>query len=1089
MSSLVPQSPAPRHARGPIAHSIRVRLLVLLVFGSTLYAQRTTADMLGTVTDASGAVLPGVKITVQNLDTAADYTATSDNAGNYLITLLPVGRYSIQVGASGFRTWTVAEVTLAIGDRLRQDIRLEVGTLEQSMEVTASSPALQADSSSLSNLINTNAMQDLPLNGRNFVVLAQLTAGSAEGEPTGLPSGTRPDDRRQTSAVAVNAQPTSFNNFMIDGMDDNERFIGTVLVKPSVDALQEMKVQTNLYSAEFGRTAGGVVNFVTKSGANEQHGSLFEFLRNEKMDARNFFDGSTKPSYKQNQFGGSIGGPIKKNRVFYFGDYEGFRMRQGQTFVSTVPTVAERQGNFPGLNAIFDPLSTRPDPSKPGGSIRDRFPADQIPANRIDSVAMNLMNLYPMPLTNGLVNNFTYQPLKEQNNDTMDARVDYRFSDANTAFARYSFNNTHTVIPPGCPLAASGISPVCDTGRSGTASQRAQGAQLNDAHVWGPHLVMELKSGFSRYYIYSLPVNYGKNVSRQLGLSGVNIDNDSSGLSIISIAGLRQLGDASYIPLITINNLFQEIASFTYIRGAHSVKMGFDLRRRQTDPFQSPTARGQFSFDSNFTNDPSGAVAGSGNAVASFLLGYPASTTRSKYLVSPGLRNWEDAAYIQDDWRATRWLTLNAGLRYDYYGPNSEVANRISNVDLTQGKIIIAGQGGVSTSGGVLPDRKDFGPRFGFAATVAKGTVVRGGYGISFVPNMIASSMAMRNPPFVSLYTVTATPLTTLNRISEGLPLPLATDPANPTGSLTGVAFAGATPYVQQYNLTLQRELPGNLVASVSYVGALGRRQYIFNGGVNVNLANPGPGSIQPRRQYYSVFPNVSGIAIAAPWYNTNYQGLQATLERRYQHGLSVLATYTWAHSVDNEPSIVNNPVTERGNSFLDLRHRFTLLGDWELPFAEGAKGPTGMLAKGWGINGVVVLTTGIPFDITNAAARSNDGGGDRPNLVGDPTSGFQQSIYQWFNTTAFAAQPLYTFGNLARNALHGPGRRSVDLAIHREFIPREGMRLQFRAEAFNITNTPPFGAPGASFGSATFGVISSAGLPRNIQLGLKLLF
>jgi outer membrane receptor protein involved in Fe transport len=1026
-------------------------------------------------------VLPDVKITVHNLDTAADYTAVTEKNGDYLVTLLPVGRYSIKAVASGFKTWTVPEVTLAIGDRLRQDARLELGALEQSVEDTAASPALQTDSSSLSNLISTNAMQDLPLNGRNFVVLAQLTAGAAEGESTGLPSGTRPDDRRLTSAVSVNAQPTSFNNFTIDGMDDNERFIGTVIVKPSVDALQEMKVQTSVYSAEFGRTAGGVINFVTKSGSNAFHGSLFEFFRNQHLDARSFFAGA-KPPYHQNQFGGSNGGYIKKNRIFYFGDYEGFRMHQGQTFVDSVPTTAERQGNFSGVNRIFDPFATN-------GSTRTEFPGDQIPVSRINPIAQSIANLYPLPLSSGLVNNYTYQPLKTQNNDTFDARVDYKFSDANTAFARYSFNNTNTVIPTGCPPAPNGIDPDCDEGRSGTAAQRAQSAQLNDVHVFGPSLVMELKADFSRYMVQSLPVNYGKNVSQQLGLKGVNIDADSSGLSIFSISGLTTLGDASYIPIITTNNLFQEIASFTYIHGAHSIKFGADLRRRQTDPFQSPTARGQFSFNSNFTNDPSGAIAASGNAVASFLLGYPASTTRSKYLVYPGLRNWEAAGYVQDDWRVTRWLTLNLGLRYDYYGPNTEVANRISNVDLVQGKIIVAGQNGVSASAGVQPDRRDFSPRFGFAATLAKGTVLRGGYGISFVPNMIASSMALRNPPFVSLYTLNATPLTPVNSLSDGLPLPVATSAANPTGSLTGVAFSGATPYVQQYNLTFQRELPKGVVGTVSYVGALGRHQYIFNGAVNVDLAPPGPGTILPRTPYYSVFPNVSSIAIAAPWYNTNYQALQATLEHRYQNGLTLLATYTWAHSLDNEPSILNNPQSEYGNSFLDLRNRFTVMADYALPFARGAKGPAAMLAKNWGINLVAVLTTGLPFDITNAASRSNTGGGDRPNAVCNPNSGFQQSVYEWFNTSCFAAQPLYTYGNLGRNVLHGPGRENLDLAIHREFSLRESMRLQFRAEAFNITNTPAFSAPGAAFGSGTFGVISSAGLGRNIQLALKLLF
>ena len=1067
-----------------------------LILGNIVWGQQTTADVLGTVTDASGAVLPGITITVHNHDTGADSSSTSDSAGNYMVRMLPVGRYSIKATSSGFKTWTVPEVTLALGDRLRQDIRLEVGGLEQSIEVTASSPALQADSSSVGNLINSVAMQDLPLNGRNFVALTQLTAGASEGDPTGLPSGTRPDDRRQTSAVTVNGQPTSFNNFLIDGMDDNERSIGTVILKPSVDALQEMKVQTSLYSAEYGRTAGGVINFVTKSGTNELHGSLFEFLRNEKLDARNFFAAQKAP-YKQNQFGGSLGGPIKKNRLFFFGDYEGFRQRQGQTFVNSVPTAAERAGNFAGLFSVFDPLSTTTNPANPSQSIRTRFTNDQIPASRMDPIAVKFINLFPLPQTGTLANNFVYQPSKVQDNDTMDARGDYRFSDTDMFFARYSLNNTSTVIPPGCPPAANGMSPVCDTGRSGTASQRAQNAQLSNVHIFGPSLVMELKAGFSRYYIYSLPVNYGKNYSQQLGLNGINVDSDSSGLAIVSMSGLTNLGDWTYIPLLTSNNLFQETGSISYLRGAHNIKMGADLRRRQTSVFQSATSKGQFNFDSNLTNDPSGAISGSGNAVASFLLGYPASTTRSKFLVYPGLRNWESALYIQDDWRVTHWLTLNVGLRWEYFGPTTEVANRISNVDLVKGKIIIPGQNGVSASAGVNSDWLDFAPRFGFAATVAQGTVLRGGYGISFNPNMLASNMAMRNPPFVSLYNVTATPLTPLNRFSDGLPLPVATDPNNPTGALIGISPSGATPYVQQYNLTIQREVGHDFVATVAYVGALGRRQYLFNGATSFNLAPPGPGAVQQRRPYYSVFPNASTITINGPWYNSVYQGLQSTLERRYKNGLSVLATYTYAHSIDNASgssgtgalAIPDNRQAERGNSILDLRHRFTLLGDYALPFARNAKGITGILAKDWGVNAIVVLSTGISNDITNSAARSNTGGVDRPNVVGDPTSGFQQSVYQWFNTKAFASQPLYTFGNLGRNVLHAPGRKSLDLAIHRDFTVREGMRLQFRAEGFNVTNTAPFAFPGLAFGSPTFGVISSAGLPRNIQLALKLLF
>jgi len=1066
-----------------------VRFLLLFVLVSALHAQRTTADVVGVVTDSSGAVIPGAKVAVRNLDTNAESTTTTDDSGNFVLTLLPIGRYSITASKEGFKNWTAAGVTLAIGDRFRQDIQLQIGTIGESVEVTAASPALQTDSSTVGSLINERAVQDLPLNGRNFVVLAQLAAGANEGEANSLASGARPDDRRQTSAISVNSQPSSSNNFLIDGMDDNERFIGTVIVKPSMDALVEMKVQTSLYSAELGRTAGGVVNFVTRSGTNEIHGSLFEFFRNEKMDARNFFahtPGTAKPAYKQNQFGGSIGAPIRKNRMFVFGDYEGFRMIQGQTFVSTIPTVAMEQGNFVGVNPIFDPLSTV-------GSTRTEFPGDQIPASHINPVGQALANLFPAPQVAGLVNNYTLSPNKTQNNDTFDVRGDDRLSDADSLFLRYSFNNTHTVTPGSLPVAPSGINPVGDTGFSGPSSQRAQAAQINYVHVFSPSLVMELKSGFSRLAVFSLPFNYGTNADTKLGIPGADVDNWSSGFGQVTLAGgFRSLGDTGFIPLVTINNLFQEVANFSYIRGAHTIKMGADLRRRQMTPFQSSSPEGTFGFDANLSNDPSH-VAGTGNAIASLLLGYPATTTRNKYMVWPGLRLWETAAYVQDDWRATHWLTLNLGARYDYYGPISEVANRISNVDLVAGKIIVAGQNGVNSSAGVNADRLDFSPRFGFAASLSKETVLRGGYAISFVPPFVGSPLALRNPPFVSLYTLTASNLTPLNKISDGFPPATPTDPTNPTGSLAAVAFSGATPYVQQFNLTFQRQLPGGFVATVGYVGALGRRQYIFNGSINVNQPPPGPGSVNPRRPYYSIFPNVSGISVAGPWYDTDYHGLQATLERRFKSGFTLLGTYTYSHATDDFVAQQNNPKLEYGNSYLDMRHRFTLLTSYDLPFARHAKGVAAVVAKNWRVNAVAILATGLPFNITDATAQSNSGGTDRPNIIAgcNPTQGFTQSTYEWFNTSCFQYQPLYTYGDLARNYLHGPPHRELDLSLHREFRASERMTFQFRAEAFNITNTPTFGAPGAAYapGSATFGVISSAGLPRNIQLALKMLF
>jgi len=1068
-----------------------------------LRAQVTTADIVGTVSDSSGAVLPGAKITVENKDTAAVRTTLSESNGNYVVTLLPIGRYSVKAELTGFKAWNVPEVNLAVGDRLRLDPRLEVGQIEQAIEVTAQTPALQSDSSSIGTLVNERAVQDLPLNGRNFVRLATLGAGANEGTTNGLATGNRPDDRRRNSSFQVNGQSDNRNNFLIDGMDNNERFIGSIIVRPSIDALAEFKLQTNLYSAEIGRTAGGVINAVTKSGANTLHGSVFEFFRNQRMDAKNFFapPGPTPP-YKQNQFGGSLGGPIRKNKTFFFGDYEGFRLRQGLTFASTVPTLAMRAGNFAGVNPIFDPRSNTPDPNRPGVTLRTRFLNDLIPAERIDQVGLNVLNLYPTPITAGLVNNFSQSPVKSQRDETFDVKIDQQFSSKDVFFARYSFNDTNTNLPPQLPKKGDIEAGGDNNQFAGPSNQRSQGAHLNYVHTFRPNLLAEFKAGFARFAIATLPPNYGNNVSQKLGIPGANFDADSSGLTSMVIAGFRGLGDSNFIPILTINNVFQYVGSVTYVRSSHSIKFGVDLRRRQTSPFQSPQAKGQYTFNGNFTNDPSGAVSGSGNSIASMLLGLPSNTVRAKYLVSPGWRNTEFAAYVQDDWRVNHWLTLNLGVRYDLYTPQYEVANRASNVDLDSGKIIIAGQNGVSRSAGMPGDYNNFAPRLGFAVTATPRTVIRGGIGLNYYPVSFGSGAALRNPPFVNLYTIDATPITPINTISQGFPLPTPIDPLNPSGSLTTVARDIVNPYVIQYNVTAQREMLSGLVFSVGYVGALSRKQ---NLSPNINLALPGDGSIQARRQYYSKFPGVAGISQLSSWGTSNYHSLQASVEHRFHAGLNLSGNYTWSHLVDDfsngsgkvggfgaTPQLVTNRHLERGNSDIDIRQRFVVMLNYELPFGKNLKGASGFVAKGWQMNAIGILQSGPTFTVLNGAARANTGGSDRPNQIRDANlSGDQRSLSRWIDTSAFAPQTLNTIGSAGRNTVFGPGRQSLDFSVFKDFQIRERMKMQFRAESFNLTNTPNFEVPGNQLGTAAFGVISGTAntLPRNLQFALKLLF
>jgi hypothetical protein len=842
-----------------------------------------------------------------------------------------------------------------------------------------------------------------------------------------------------------------------------------------------------------GRTAAGLVNLLTNSGTNNLHGTLFEFFRNQHLDARNFFATTGKPAYKQNNFGGSLGGPIKQNRTFFFGDYEGFRLRQGQTLVSTIPTMAMRGGNFSGIATIFDPLTTRPDPNNAGGYVRTPFANNQIPANQMDPAGVKAVNLYPTPTASGLVNNFTWSPNKTQRDDTADFRMDHRLTNSDSLYGRYSFNDTTTYTPTAFPLNPNAVSPVGDNSFSGPSYQRAQGVEVTDIHTINARMAAELKGGFTRMAIQSLPPNTGINGSQQIGIPGINYDWDSSGLSIINPSGYKLMGDQQFLPLITISNTYQTIGNVLYNSGRHSWKAGVDFRRRQTTAFQSSSARGIFAFDSNFTNDPSGATPGSGNAMASLLLGYPSSTTRSKTLTWNGYRAIEFGAYIQDDWRATPWLTLNLGLRYDYYSPLTEVANRIANVDFAQGKILVAGQNGLSDTAGVQKDWLNVGPRVGFAAKLSPKTVLRGGFATMFMPPAWQSGHTFRNPPFTSLYTVTTTPITPINRLSDGLPLPLPTDPNNPSGTLAPVSFGLQSPYTDQFSLAVQRELPSSFVATAAYVGSLGRKLTPSVGGtLAIDTPGPGPGAIQPRRPYYAMFPNVGGISLMGNWVTSSYNALQTTLERRFRNWFGFVANYTWSHGIDDDAFYyyASGPKAIRGNAYNDIRHRFTLTSNIDLPFAQHAKGVSGAMGRNWSVNVVAVIQTGLPFDITNAAARANNGGTDRPNLVGDSIlSSDQRTVYRWFNTAAFAPQALYTYGNLGRYALYGPGTVKFDVSVHREFYMRENLRLQLRLESFNVTNTPAFGAPGGSYGTSSFGVISSAGLARNNQLALKMVF
>jgi outer membrane receptor protein involved in Fe transport len=1138
------------HASQQFSMAVLLALFGLLASAGIARAQVTTADVVGTVTDNTDAVLPNAKVTVTNLGTNISRTVTTDSSGEYVINLLPIGRYSLRVEAAGFKGFTVNELTLVAGDRTRVDAKMEVGQTTETVQITADASVLQTDTSTVGTAITGKLVQELPLNGRNYIQLALLAPGVSPGPPNGLATGTRPDDRRLNSSYSVNGQDPVVNNNMIDGMDNNERVIGTIGVRPSIDAIQEFKVQTNLYSAEISRTSGGVVNILTKSGTNEFHGSLFEFLRNDKFDANgnyNFTGGATLPKqkFRQNQFGGSIGGPIRKDKTFFFGDYEALRVRQGIAITATIPTAKQRIGDFSencsaGFNAtgICANAAQQLNFVNPIGGA----PAGAVPFNRLDQgvyaglrdpLALKYAALLPLPTGPGInTTNYASSPVRPQDASTFDARIDHRLTDEMNLFGRYSFNDVTTVQPTGFPT-VNGINPGGLFAFAGPNESRAQNIQLNLVRTIRPNLLLELKAGYTRVAIQSKTVNDGQDSANDLGFpcnaaSCVNIgDQQTYGLPRMLIQGFNDLGDAVFVPLLNFSNTFQYNGAVTWTRAAHNIKIGGLLIRRQFSFTQSASGRGAFTFNASAGNAPAPLNFG----LANFILGAPVTIARVTSLYKPGYRTWEIGAYVQDDWRVNNWLTLNLGLRYDVFTAKTEQHNRLSNFDPVLATVLIADVNS-SPSVGIRTDYGNVAPRFGFAATLRSGLVLRGGIGLSFFPGDYASNGLLKNPPFTAAFSCgTSTTGSLANTgcpagtgtLSQGSPRPVEPG-AFPTanGSLdlrriipstfTAMDLDFKASYNIQFNLTLEKQF-GNNVASIAYIGTQGRRMAMALGDINRALPS-GTGTPNPR-PYAAVAPRVGSIGYLTPQGNASYNALQLSFDRRFSRGLSVTSGFTWAHGIDEvtglgtstggygmfvgpfEQAVANTKRYDRATSDFNIKYRWSLGANYELPWGKGLQGFAGQALGGWQINGTVTWQTGLPFTVTDQQNVSGviGGGGERPNRLRDelrvsnPTVGVGG---QWLDPTAFALPAAGTLGNSSRNQGYGPNQSVINASLFKTFKLSEGWNLQFRTEMFNVPNHPVFGNPNTSFGNANYGKITStAGVytPRQIQFALKLLF
>jgi len=1106
-------------------------VLFMLDLSPTVFSQ-TTSGLTGTITDLSGASMPGAKVILTSTETGAQREALSNDAGAYEFSALQPGGFKLTFQKDGFAQITSAEIRLEVNHVARIDVTMHPGAVTENVEVTAGAAALlEATTSQIGQVIETKAVSDLPLNGRNFAQLAILgtgVVGVGFGPSGTIGSGTRPDDPRPGAELMSNGNREMANDYLLDGVDDNFRRNGLITLRPTVEDILEFKIQTNLFGAEQGRNSGATVDVVTKSGTNSYHGSLFELVRNNDFDARNFFNavGTPQPEYHQNQFGGSVGGPIIHNRVFFFADYEGFRKLQGTTTsVNTVPTAAERTGDFSGIpQAIYDPASLTVTPGTASGYTRLPFPGNVIPANRFDPVTARVIQAYPLPSASGLANNQFTNPVLGQNNDTGDGRVDWNVNSSNTVFGRFSKQNTLTNTPSTfgfrtVPGLSTPVSLGNSTNYAGRAPMNNYNAVIAYTHVFSPTFLIDARMGFTRFAmrnVDSTAPTTGPGLGQLLGVPNSNQEPESLGFPIFVINGYTGIGGPTAIPTIRYENTFNPVTNFTKMLGRHTLKWGASLVRRQIIDFQDNSGNGTYTFDSTFNNNPNSA-GNTGNAMADFLLGVPGAVAQAFQLAWAGTRLLEVGTYVADDWKVTNRLTLNLGLRWEYLPPPVEVANRYANFNTQTGKVLIAGVNS-DANVGILAQHKMFAPRFGFAYQLDKKTVLRGGFGIFY--NASGNGGALyrlhRQLPFGATTTVVINEQSsTYLTVAQGLPpnpsLNVNSIINSPTGTWYSIPANYKNAYAEQFNFGAERELPYNIVLKASYLGNLGRHLDVT---YNINQPVPGPGAVGPRELLYTIAPGISGDNYAATDGLSSYHSLQVTAQKRFTAGLSFLSAYTYSHSIDDVPlqegggadgPVPQDPLHRNldfASSSFDIRQRFTQTVNYYLPIGEGKRLNLGKswLNKtfgDWQVNIIMTAQTGLPFTPVLANSVANTGSSSRPNIASGVNAALSSpTLNNWFNTSfnvagaVWSTPALYTFGDAGRNILRGPGRFNLDTSLFKDVAVSERVHVQFRGELFNVLNHPQFDLPNATIGNAQAGIISATlGTPRDIQLGLRLMF
>ncbi len=1096
-------------------------LALAAMFVATAYSQAVNGTVLGTVTDASGAVVPNAKVTITETNTNVSRSGQTNESGNFVFPDVPPGTYAVSVEQTGFKRERRSGVIVEVNSTARVDASLQPGNVSESVEVTGTPPAMQTDRADIETHIDNTETANLPTGTqRNYQSLLNLVPGTTRA------TFQHSQFFNATSSLQteVNGQMRMGNNYQIEGIDNNERTGLLQILVPPIEAIQTVDVSTNNFEAELGRASGAVTNVQLKSGSNEIHGALYEFLQNGDLNARNFFDKSVgAKSY--NYYGGNIGGPIKKNKLFYFADLLRITDHESGPTLLTIPTPTQISGNLgASTTTIYDPATGNAD-----GTGRVPFAGNVMPLHRITPISAKLMAFLPtpnLPSTSGSNNYFSLLPF-HKDTWSYDGKVDYNITDQDRISVRMSYARPEIFQSPVFGAVAGG--PAAGN-FEGTGIQNTYSSGINYDRVFSPTLVMELRAGVAYYHNEALPSSYGQNSATALGIPGVNIGQFYSGIVGVNIGSFYSsnlIGYSASMPWIRAEANIDVANTWTKILGNHTIKFGGDLRRVRDDLLQDQTfsPRGQYTFAAGQTALNGGGATSYYNNFASFLLDLPNQAGRDLGQYFPAYRQWELFGFVQDKWTVNSRLTLDIGLRWEFYKPATpHFPGGFSNYNAQNNTLTIAGVGGNPLDLGMVSRYKNFAPRFGLAYRLDDKTVVRAGFGISYTPfadNTYAYNYPIRAnnefDPTVSTYGPATVgiggPIATWQ---QGFPAPI--NPAIPANGILNVSTLGTlanasyaqintnfkNPYTESYNIAIQRELPIKLTLDVAYAGNHTVDSVV---GYNLNAATTAGGGNASQPQF-AAFGRTAASTLYWQGFSNMFNSLQVKLNRRFSTGLTLTTSYTWAKGMGfqggDDGGLFNyvDPRRSYARNDFDRSQTFVQSYVYDLPFGPGQKwlksGLIGNAFGGWRVSGILTLMTGTPLTIGGGSALNTPGSSQTANQVqpleilhginiGNP----------WFSPTSFV--PVTTpgvFGNTGRNYFSGPGFFDLDFSLFKLVRFRERFNLEIRAETFGLTNTPQFSNPNTAANNYnpnpsknTFGVITGAGGGRNVQLGLKLNF